>query len=69
MDTKRELKQDPLGTDHQEKYGEGKGGGRIKAKYQKKNMKGKILRKKKFVHSEKPKKDSCISLPKDLQKS
>ena len=53
MDTKRELKQDPLGTDHQEKYGEGRGGGELR-RSTKKNMKGKILRKKKIVHSEKP---------------
>ena len=29
-------------------------------------MKGKMLRKKLFVHSEKPKKDSCSGLPKDF---
>ena len=57
-----------VGTDHQEKYGEWKrgwGGGRIKAKYQKKTWKGEFCEKK-FVHSEKPKKDSCIGLPKDF---
>ena len=40
-------------------------GRRIKAKYKKKNMKGKVCEKQ-FVHSEKPKKDSCIGLSKDF---
>ena len=44
--------------------GSGRGGGGFKAKY-KKTLKGKYCEKK-FVHSEKPKKDSCIGLPKDF---
>ena len=48
MDTKRELKQDPFGTDHQEKYGEGKGGGggELRRSTKKKTSKGKFCEKK-----------------------
>ena len=72
MDTKRELKKDRLGTDHQEKYGEGKeggGGGANLGEVPKKNMKGEILRKKNSFTARSLRKILASAFRKILKKS